>query len=63
MSPPAEYVEVMEQFMSLDTKAVKIEGVDKTDAACLTMVAFFKELPIEVRSLPKKQVLLMRTDK
>lgn len=63
MNPPNEYVELMEQFMSLDTKAVKIDGITKLDAACLIMVAHLKEMPVEVRNIPKKQILLVRKDK
>lgn len=63
MSPPEEYVTLMDQFVSSNKNGVKIDGADKVDAACFSMVAHMKKYPVEVRILPKKQVLLVRTDR
>lgn len=62
MNPPAEYVEMIEKFMEMNVRAVKLEGASREDAACFAMVAYLKGLPVEVRSLKKKVVIFERSD-
>ena len=58
MKNPQEYVDLMQEFIETRHKAVKIDKATKEDAACLTMVASLKELPVEV--LNRKGIVALR---
>lgn len=58
MKSPQEYVEFMDAFLEANVEATKITGANKEDIACLTMVAYLKELPVEV--LSRKGVVVLR---
>jgi hypothetical protein len=64
MRRPQEYVDLLDRFMALDAKkAVKLEKLTAEDAACLTVAAYCKELPIEVLINKKeKHIILLRKD-
>lgn len=58
MKPPQEYVDLMDQFLGSEHRAVKIEGANKEDAACFTMIAHLRELSVEV--IPKGKIVFLR---
>jgi len=61
MKNPSEYVDVLDDFLANGAKGVKFEKASREDAACLTMVVFLKELPVEVRLRGREVYLLRKT--
>lgn len=62
MKPPEEYVDVINTFMAMTGKAVKIEGANKEDIACLRMVAYMQGHSIEIKSLGKTTIALIKKE-